>query len=101
MRFLIGLQRDAEGEMFIEPLQAGAVANQKIEAVIGGKLAGQRLERDLGANARDVTDGNGNAAGHYRSPIPKGLCPPAQGCEERATLGKCPRVPLNSEGVVP
>jgi hypothetical protein len=24
--------------------------------------------------------------------IPKGLCPPAQGCEGRATLGRCPEI---------
>src|SRR6266850_99180 len=33
------------------------------------------------------------------SSIPKGLCPPAQGCEERATLGqRCSKIP-NPNGV--
>ena len=31
--------------------------------------------------------------------IPKGLCPPAQGCEERATLGQTP-LDSNPNGVV-
>src|SRR6266702_5327486 len=29
----------------------------------------------------------------HASSIPKGLCPPAQGCEERATLGNGPCAP--------
>src|SRR5260370_42423793 len=33
------------------------------------------------------------------SSIPKGLCPPAQGCEERATLGKSAKEPDNPERV--
>src|SRR5213594_3635920 len=35
-----------------------------------------------------------------QSSIPKGLCPPAQGCEERATLGKRRWCEHNPEGVV-
>jgi hypothetical protein len=35
------------------------------------------------------------------SPIPKGLCPPAQGSEERATLGVPWRSGFNPERVVP
>jgi len=34
-----------------------------------------------------------------RAPIPKGLCPPAQGCEERATLGHCPASITNRNAV--
>jgi hypothetical protein len=33
--------------------------------------------------------------------IPKGLCPPAQGCEQRATLGNTRPALPNSKGVVP
>jgi hypothetical protein len=33
-------------------------------------------------------------------PIPKGLCPPAQGCEARATLGKRVESIVNPNGVV-
>jgi hypothetical protein len=33
-------------------------------------------------------------------PIPKGLRPPAQGCEARATLGKRPQMETNPNGVV-
>src|SRR5438128_546178 len=33
-------------------------------------------------------------------PIPTGLCPPAQGCEERATLGKGAKEIGNPNGVV-
>src|SRR5437762_14244698 len=33
-------------------------------------------------------------------PIPKGLSPPGQGCEERATLGNPERSLLNPNGVV-
>ncbi len=32
-------------------------------------------------------------------PIPKGLCPPAQGCEERATLGHGSQMETNPNGV--
>src|SRR5438445_768819 len=32
--------------------------------------------------------------------IPKGLCPPAQGCEERATLGYGSQMKTNPNGVV-
>jgi hypothetical protein len=34
-----------------------------------------------------------------RAPIPKGLCPPAQGCEERATLGQRPKKFTNRNAV--
>jgi hypothetical protein len=34
-------------------------------------------------------------------PIPKGLCPPAQGCEARATLGKCVREGSTPTGLRP
>jgi hypothetical protein len=42
-------------------------------------------------------------SGHFLSlsAIPKGLCPPAQGCEERATLGNGPEGIGNPNGVVP
>jgi len=33
--------------------------------------------------------------------IPKGLCPPAQGCEQRATLGKVHHGSINLEEVAP
>src|SRR2546427_12555394 len=36
----------------------------------------------------------------HASSIPKGLCPPAQGGEERATLGVLQRRRFNPEGVV-
>src|SRR5258708_5537544 len=35
----------------------------------------------------------------HASPIPKGLCPPAQGCEERATLGNGKEGVGNPNGV--
>src|SRR5207249_4478639 len=34
------------------------------------------------------------------APIPKGLCPPAQGCEERAILGHRPQNVFNRNAVV-
>jgi prepilin-type N-terminal cleavage/methylation domain-containing protein len=36
----------------------------------------------------------------HRISILKGLCPPAQGCEERATLGKSSKAQINPERVV-
>src|SRR2546427_9010278 len=41
-----------------------------------------------------------NAGNTGDSAIPKGLCPPAQGCEERATLGEWPAGCFNPNGVV-
>ena len=37
---------------------------------------------------------------HWPRTIPKGLCPPAQGCAARATLGKPLQIITNPNGVV-
>src|SRR5438552_16692795 len=66
---------------------AGDFVAQPWAAFLGGKdkvnINGrERLRHKVGVR---LTIGPSN-----RNPesIPKGLCPPAQGCEERATLGK-------------
>jgi len=55
--------------------------------------------------------GRPKAVSNWPAPIPKGLCPPAQGCarrvgakrrqEARATLGSSAEIIANPEGVVP
>ncbi len=47
--------------------------------------------------SRTIPSPRGNAR---HRPIPKGLRPPAQGCEERATLGHDSQMEINHNGVV-
>jgi len=48
---------------------------------------------------RSCARGRAHSGSVYFRPIPTGLCPPAQGCAARATLGKIYEMNLNPNGV--
>src|SRR2546428_9863 len=77
-----------------------AEANAKAEDGCRGEGEGGKTFRRRRMNPRrwprTIPSPRGNAR---HRPIPKGLRPPAQGCEARATLGMRPQMETNPNGV--
>jgi hypothetical protein len=56
------------------------------------------MKKNLRARAQKLLVASPSTGGSFL-PIPKGLCPKAQGCEERATLGNRSFADTNPNGV--
>src|SRR6266571_3872519 len=94
------LMRCSEENREIE-ITRRAEANAKAEDGCGSEGEGGKTIRRNRMNPRRCPRTIPSPRGNARlRPIPKGLRPPAQGCEARATLGIRPQMETNPNGVV-